>query len=547
MRQPRSVAEVFQQSDLLTEQPDATITLTRHYQLITPLYGGGVEAGVPDHTKAISETTVRGHLRFWWRATRGCDEHVTKLLEGIKGQDPGSQQETSLLQDLKDDKDYQKLPAAKQQLKRLHTLEGWLFGCAAKDQELKRHPSKRLGPARMSVQVRINPSTDFLKFNDQRIPAYISFPLRSAKFKKVLCGSTNQNGQEFSGCRFAITLSLGSTKLDLLTEIEAACWAWETFGGVGARTRRGFGAIALKKVVYCNVNEKPAQSIQVPCSSDLLPWIKQCAHSYLKTSRVSSGVPHLNMHILTQENEKIDEYLIFHSTKQSATDSWKGIVEKYRQFRQLRWKQGRSRWPEPDAIRRLTGARLRGFFKYKDKDMKTGKRKTSKIFWKNHSRDHIDIDVFPRAPLSLPIIFHFRDDYVPYDSKSVEIHDLKKAKFDPRDSVLAGPTLEHGVKIDRFASPILFRVFLCSDGKFIAIAVRLCTNGKIKPLENLTLYVSESLERGLSEMIFDKRTWKLSSQDVKKIDQAAKNIKVACRLNGEADIVTACMRFLKEP
>ena len=31
-------------------------------------------------------------------------------------------------------------------------------------------------------------------------------------------------------------------------EIEAALWAWETFGGLGARTRRGFGALHLLEI-----------------------------------------------------------------------------------------------------------------------------------------------------------------------------------------------------------------------------------------------------------------------------------------------------------
>src|SRR5207249_7200252 len=31
--------------------------------------------------------------------------------------------------------------------------------------------------------------------------------------------------------------------VDLRKEVEAALWAWQTFGGVGARTRRGFGAL----------------------------------------------------------------------------------------------------------------------------------------------------------------------------------------------------------------------------------------------------------------------------------------------------------------
>src|SRR5262249_37663975 len=40
-------------------------------ELITPLFGGGVEAGVNDPTMPIRGTAIRGQLQFWWRATLG--------------------------------------------------------------------------------------------------------------------------------------------------------------------------------------------------------------------------------------------------------------------------------------------------------------------------------------------------------------------------------------------------------------------------------------------------------------------------------------------
>jgi CRISPR/Cas system CMR-associated protein Cmr1 (group 7 of RAMP superfamily) len=39
--------------------------------VITPLFGGGVEPGVNDPATLIRSSNIRGHLRFWWRATRG--------------------------------------------------------------------------------------------------------------------------------------------------------------------------------------------------------------------------------------------------------------------------------------------------------------------------------------------------------------------------------------------------------------------------------------------------------------------------------------------
>jgi len=44
--------------------------------LVSPLFGGGVEAGMPDESMPIRGTSIRGQLQFWWRATRGAS-HAT--------------------------------------------------------------------------------------------------------------------------------------------------------------------------------------------------------------------------------------------------------------------------------------------------------------------------------------------------------------------------------------------------------------------------------------------------------------------------------------
>src|SRR3954452_25021115 len=48
------------------------VTRTYRIELITPLFGGGVEAGENDSTMPIRGTSIRGQLQFWWRATRGA-------------------------------------------------------------------------------------------------------------------------------------------------------------------------------------------------------------------------------------------------------------------------------------------------------------------------------------------------------------------------------------------------------------------------------------------------------------------------------------------
>ena len=36
-------------------------------ELVTPIYGGGVQAAIPDISMPIRATAIRGQLRFWWR------------------------------------------------------------------------------------------------------------------------------------------------------------------------------------------------------------------------------------------------------------------------------------------------------------------------------------------------------------------------------------------------------------------------------------------------------------------------------------------------
>src|SRR5437660_9789816 len=55
----------------LTDRDLDLIEQVREYRLITPLYGGGVTPGEADPVTTIRATEIRGHLRFWWRATRG--------------------------------------------------------------------------------------------------------------------------------------------------------------------------------------------------------------------------------------------------------------------------------------------------------------------------------------------------------------------------------------------------------------------------------------------------------------------------------------------
>ncbi|MCI5142143.1 MAG: type III-B CRISPR module RAMP protein Cmr1, partial [Candidatus Electrothrix sp. ATG1] len=143
-----------------------------------------------------------------------------------------------------------------------------------------------------------------------------------------------------------------------LEEIRQALRWWITFGGIGARTRRGCGSI------HCLTPE--LDPISVPEA--------EAAGCELKF----------------QGNLKGD-----------ALFTWKKAVNCLHKFRQggnigRKGRFGRSKWPEPDSIREIADTYLREY--------RNGRLIT-------HEPEHEAKRAFPRAAFGLPIIFKFKNDH----------------------------------------------------------------------------------------------------------------------------------------
>src|SRR5579859_2744911 len=67
----RKQPDISAPTKLNTQPAEGIITQVREYELITPLFGGGVIPGENDILTPIRGSEIRGHLRFWWRACRG--------------------------------------------------------------------------------------------------------------------------------------------------------------------------------------------------------------------------------------------------------------------------------------------------------------------------------------------------------------------------------------------------------------------------------------------------------------------------------------------
>lgn len=368
--QPVAVPEVK-----VKERPDY-ITQEREYELITPLFGGGVEPGAADPVTTIRATEIRGHLRFWWRATRGNDPKFDGRVDLMK------------------------------------KAEDELWGAASSGDAV--FPS--------SIHVQANTTDRGRKFRDHKgkeidvsAPSspfgYVAFPLRDKKQGVI------------EGIRFTLNIRYPSATR---TDIEAALWAWETFGGIGGRTRRGFGALRLLRV-----NGKVGRLL--PSNpQDAMREILDKLDEFIREGSYPKSVPFLSL--------EEDDYLLTESSS-SSIDCLTGLIDALKSFRQDRpmnefidprdgrkkKRPGRNRWPEPDEIRRLTGTSC-----------------------SRHREPLSRLKIFPRAQLGLPIIFQFKD----------------AGQGDP------GITTLQGAKKDssRFASPLVFKPLSCDGRKYFGLA-----------------------------------------------------------------------------
>ncbi len=367
----------------VVERKTDIITQVRRYKLITPLFGGGVETKVADPVTVVRATEVRGHLRFWWRATRGGrfegNLQAFKLAEdGIWGT-VGTKEKSGVS-------------------KVVVTIEIVKPGTVLRDVEI----SSRNGPRRVELG---HPSSPY---------SYVAFPLRSEPGKAP--------GAVREGVEFTLTIRYPAS---LAEDVAAAVWAWETFGGVGARTRRGFGALQCVSIIE---NNKEIE-IKLPPTSSVLDWVNKALAKHVVDGKWPDGVPHLG--------KAIQRYRVSpQNGSPNADEAWRHLFGRLKAFRQSRFDNdrqqpyGRSKWPEPDAIRDIT------------------RQSATK-----HSRRRLIFNKFPRAKFGLPIVFQFKDtDITPSD---------------PSQTMLQGA--EH----DRLASPLILRPLACAGGKAVGIALLL--------------------------------------------------------------------------
>lgn len=364
------------------------VRVTRSYEVITPLFGGGAEPQKADEVTVVRGSEVRAQLRFWWRAMRG----------GRFGGD---------LAKMKAHEDEIWGTAARPDLPQAPTARTGQTADRAARENPKRPPAVQLA---LTITNAGRPMTVTAK-SGRRKGQQVNIGDPESPYSYVAFALREKQGKVIEGVKFDLNLTYAKAHAD---DVEAAIWGWETFGGIGARTRRGFGALACTNVS----GARPATPESVE------DWIFGQAQKYRATGTWHDSVPHPLYGQIRRVPQPFDDPM----------KAWVYLFSALREFRQYRIDKhtgkyspyGRSVWPEPREIRRLAsvkGGKVRGV-------PAAGK--------------------FPRAVFGMPILFQFKDEPI-------------------------GPATLKPSSHDRLASPLILRPLKCANGACVALAVRLKT------------------------------------------------------------------------
>jgi len=296
---------------------------TLECELVTPMYGGGVEAATVDLKMPIRVSAIKGQLRFWWR-----------LLAKYKWK-------------LGDTKDIQ-------------NAEFTLWGGMGDDD------GGRGSQVFLKVTQPKVTHHDLMDWNDLKLP-YVMFPASNETNPDISHQVLKTEKAQFR-LDFAFSNSLFEDPDKIQQVIETLRW-WANFGGLGARTRKGLGAIHVSQ------------------SSDFEDICKPLTDTELKTANCAMSLKGQSSNALNQL-----EYGV-----QKLNDFRQGLNVGRNQGQQAN-RPGRSRWPEPDALRRI-----------------------QRTHHENHAPEHQAGNIFPRSFFGLPIVFHFVGRGEPQDSQLVPL------------------------------------------------------------------------------------------------------------------------------
>ena len=341
------------------------LTLKFTCSVITPIYGGGERSGQLSE-KGPRSPSIKGQLRAWWRLLnidRFGHDHEAMFSE-----------------------------------------EALLFGSARDDENS--------GKSKITVQASgWSAAAKETKENLAGKNSHLGF-----RYSLGVLSGVNPLLQTSGKFELAIGLNNGLDINQQRSVMQALSW-WSAFGGLGGRTRRGFG-----KLDVVQHESEVAEHLRLVNPFDVL---KEAGHS------PSDAVDNQFRFYVYGSSGKSKAF-------ENATDALTQALKSFADFRQTpvmgrnegqeKNRPGRSRWPEPDAIRLLTGVHAR-----------------------KHEPKHLAGKVMPRAAFGMPIIVDFKSNGNGPDADPAKtiLNPVKKGAYEP---------------VERMASPLIFSVMPVNSG-----------------------------------------------------------------------------------
>lgn len=378
-------------------------------KVVTPILGGSPKLRQVDKEDIIRVPSVRGHLRFWWRALYGHEYATPKelyeaesALWGRAADENGGRSEVEVRVDDVRNKgnDTSDIVISDSKIKGLKaTLGAYALWPAQKQDEDASSGKKAESPA-------------------ERYKPGLTFTLKIFGPRQILL-----NGRQYDGEA-------------MLRNIVRA---WILFGGYGSRTRRGLGSlmpVGSTQLLSEWLPEFDMEQIEHNPKAIGAELRKKFVEVEAFAARKNKTLPTLAGAVLLVP---LPDFEYEHDIgMKDAQMAWNHSLGWLRQFRQGAGTEGArkresgdpgvSNWPEADKIRHITG-------------------------YRGHQPQHDDLPAFPRAEFGLPIGGKF-----------------KKGQGDPPGHFeirWAIGAEEH----DRLASGLILKAMPMANGKFLPIAL----------------------------------------------------------------------------
>lgn len=367
------------------DSPKPQTEWTLQLKVITPIFGGGYKAREVDPVCVIRPAAIRGHLRFWWRATVGAsyaspqelfeaEEKIWgsvdtpgKVLIRVESVSKGGQMvclDRAFVPDYVRAILIQETPPTEKRIREQARREKW-------------------DKNRRNAELKNNADT-IQKEKDELYPFVLT-----------------------SGISFHLKLTFDGLDQSQRERVASSLKAYVLFGGVGGRTRRGYGSL------HCD--SLPEEVARATLTLESSWW---------------SGIKDPPPGCMSLSDARL---YIGNTTHAEAYDAWEEAVRIFRHFRRAelpgnqrpnRGQGSHSTWPEADMIRQMQNPPIPII-------NSTFSGRTTNF-------------AFPRAQLGLPLVFQSMRDHYRAFGKA----ELKLLIGDKEFSRLASSVILKSIKLD---------------------------------------------------------------------------------------------------